>query len=71
MSFPETVPDRLCRIFLVMQTDWYSSWWLVSDNFEGDDAGCVGWVVRPVGCTDKFSEMILEMHRQQFWWTLL
>ncbi len=26
MSFPETVSDSLCRNYLVMQTDCYSSW---------------------------------------------
>ncbi len=46
------------------------SGWLISDDLGGEDAGCGGpglvWlhmvcVVRPVGCTDKFSETPLEM----------
>ncbi len=60
MSFPETVYESLCINSLVMQT---------SDNLGGEDAGCGGpglvWlhvsvVVRPVGCTAKFSETPLE-----------
>ncbi len=42
--------------------------WLVSDDLGDEDAGCGGpglvWlhtVVRPVGCTAKFSETPLEM----------
>ncbi len=39
------------------------SGWLVSDDLGGEDAGCggPGLVVRPVGCTAKYSEMPLEM----------
>ncbi len=63
------------RLFLTVCAEFFGyakqllqqlSGWLVSDGLGGDDAWCGGpglvWlhVVRPVGCTAKFSEMPLE-----------
>ncbi len=67
MSFPETVSDSLCRNSLVMQTDCCSSCpggWsqtiLEVKMLDVEVLGLCGYtwsaVVRPVGCTAKFSE---------------
>ncbi len=71
MSFPETVSDSLCRNSLVMQTDCYSScpggWSQTILEVKMLDVEVLGWcgytwsaVVRPVGCSAKFSETPLE-----------
>ena len=71
MSFPETVSDSLCRNPLVMQTDCCSSclsgWSQTIFEVNMLDVEVLGWcgymwsaVVRPVGCTAKFSETPLE-----------
>ncbi len=71
MSFPETVSDSLCWNFLVMQTDCCSScpggWSQTILEVKMLDVEVLGWcgytwsaVVRPVGCTAKFSETPLE-----------
>ncbi len=72
MSFPETVSDSLCRNSLVMQTDCCSScpggWSQTILEVKMLDVEVLGWcgytwsaVVRPYGCTAKFSETPLEM----------
>ncbi len=72
MSFPETVSYSLCRNSLVMQTDCCSScpggWSQTILEVKMLDVEVLGWcgytwsaVVRPVGCTAKFSETPLEM----------
>ncbi len=70
MSFPEMVSDSLCRNSLIMQTDCCSSclWggWsqtiLEVKMLDGEVLGWCGYtwsaVVRPVGCTPKFSEIL-------------
>ncbi len=71
MSFPETVSDSLCRNSLVMQTDCCSScpggWSQTILDVKMLDVEVLDWcgymwsaVVRPVGCTAKFSETPLE-----------
>ncbi len=71
MTFLETVSDSLCRNSLVMQTDCCSScpggWSQTIMEVKMLDEKVLGWcgytwsaVVRPVGCTAKFSETPLE-----------
>ncbi len=71
MSFPEMVSDSLCRNSLVMQTDCCSScpggWSQTILEVKMLDVEVLGWcgymwsaVVRPVGCTAKFSETPLK-----------
>ncbi len=71
MSFPEMVSDSLCRNSLVMQTDCCSScpggWSQMILEVKMLDVEVLDWccytwsaVVRPVGCTTKFSETPLE-----------
>ncbi len=71
MSFPETVSDSLYRNYLVMQNDCCSScpsgWSQTILEVKILDVEVLSWcgytwsvVVRPVGCTDKFSETPLE-----------
>ncbi len=71
MSFPETVSNSFCRNYLVMQTDCCSSclggWSQTILEVKMLDVEVLGWcgytwsaVVRPVGCTVKFSETPLE-----------
>ncbi len=71
MSCPETVSDSLCRNDLVMQADCCSScpggWSQTILEVKILDVEVLGWcgytwsaVVRPVGCTAKFSETPLE-----------
>ncbi len=70
MSFPEMVSDSLSRNSLVMQTDCCrcpSGWSQTILEVKMLDVEVLGWcgytwsaVVRPVGCTAKFSETPLE-----------
>ncbi len=72
LSFPKTVSDSFCRNYLVMQTDCCSScpggWSQTILEVKMLNVEVLGWcgytwstVVRPVECTDKFSETPLEM----------
>lgn len=71
MSFPETVSDSSCRNSSVMQTDCCCScpggWSQTILEVNMLDVEVLGWcgytwstVVKPVGCTAKFSETPLE-----------
>ncbi len=71
MSFPEMVSDSLCRNYLVLHTDCCSScpggWSQTILEVKMLDVEVLGWcgymwsaVVKPVGCTAKFSETPLE-----------
>ncbi len=71
MRLPEMVSDSLCRNALVMQTDCCSScpggWSQTILEVKMLDVEVLGWcgytwsaVLRPVGCTAKFSETPLE-----------
>ncbi len=71
MSFPEMVSDSLCRNSLVMQIDCSSScpgvWSQTILEVKMLDVEVLGWCGYkwsafgwPVGCTAKFSELILE-----------
>ncbi len=71
MSFPETVSDSLCRNSLVMLNNCCSrcpgGWSQTVLEVKMLDEAVLGWcgytwsvIVRPVGCTSKFSEMPLE-----------
>ncbi len=71
MSFPEMVSDSLCRNYLVMQTECYSScpggWSQTILEVKMLDVEVRGWcgstwsaVVRLHRCTAKFSETLLE-----------
>ncbi len=68
LSFPEMVSESLCRNSLAMQTDFCrscpSGWFQTILEVKILDVEVAGWcgymwsaVVRPVGCTAKFSEM--------------
>ncbi len=72
LSFPKMVSDSFCRNYLVMQTDCCSScpggWSQTILEVKMLNVEVLGWcgytwstVVRPVECTDKFSETPLEM----------
>jgi len=67
MSFPEMVSDSLCRNSLLMQTGCCSSclggWSQMILEVNMLDVEVLGWcgytwsaVMRPVGCTTKFSK---------------
>ncbi len=70
MSFPETVPNSLCRNPLFVQTNCCSrpgGWSQTILQVKKPDVEVLGWsgftcsvVVRPVGCSAKFSETTLE-----------
>ncbi len=78
MSFPEMVSDSLCRNSLVMQTDCCSScpggWSQTILEVKMLDVEVLGWcgytwsaVVRPVGCTAKFSERLWRRLMVEKW----
>ncbi len=78
MSFPETVSDSLCRNSLVMLTDCCSScpggWSQTILEVKMLDVEVLSWcgymwsaVVRPVGCTAKLSETLLERDMVEKW----
>ncbi len=71
MSFPETVSDILSRNSLFMQTDCCRSWWLVSDDLGGEDAGGPGLVWLHVVCSCKAGWMYGQILLKCLWRQLM